>query len=339
MNWPGAVASAVLFAAVSFTCLWITPRGLDDEFQEKDATGRPCIAKHNKKFADLTQDQWDHHLRIVKTRTEVAYQFLCFMLGASLLLGIVFLTGGVMGDIEKWSDDRERLNSAIENLTLWTDSGESILVPEVIRDAEMVMPAYTILVDHTIPAYEKYLGVIAILFAIGFWFVGTGYQKVYTEAVANMMKYFALLILFVILPVVLVTGYASLVSAANDVTHALTAVAVEGLEQARETDEASTDEGLITAETEWLREFGDVRARFDEQVLSTGFFTRMATSWGGAWMLLWFAGSILFKERKKLLMLLVPPFSKGTKEFVSSLFVLDILSDSFFNGDEDEDEE
>lgn len=340
LSWPGLVGAIVLLAAATYTCLVITPASLDEEFKERGPDGRRLISNHNAKFEALSPSEWAHELNIVKTRTERAYLFLCFQLGASLLLGVVFLAGGVKDDIEMWSTDQARLRQAVENLDRWADRDGSVFAPEVIRDAERITPTYTVLVDHSIPAYERYLGLIAIFFAIGYWFVGTGYQKVYTESVANMMRGFALIILFVVLPAVLVTGYASLVNAANDVTHAMTRVSVRAITEADRSagrEDASTvnrDADRTEIETAWFRDFSDARARFDEQVLSTGFFTRMATSWGGAWMLLWFVASIFLKARKNLLLLLVPPFSKRTKNLFASMFLFALAADSA----EDEDD-
>ncbi len=316
VGWPGLAVVLVDFTLVAGFCFWVTPNSLDAEYRAGD------LQRQYPKFATLSEWEWQWTLRVVRTRTEVAYVFLCFISSITLVAGLAFLVGGVTREVRLRGDETKTLKAAAEQVT--SRVGRSpVLEPRVVLGAERATLAYSVFVEHTLPAYEKYLGVIAILLGIGLWFVGTGYQKVYTESAVGVMKWFAFFIAFVVLPFVLVSGYAQVVKAARTVNSALTLVADRALDEtSREPASGAASVGLVESRTAWFQALGDIRSRFDEQVNSTGFFTRMATSWGGAWIALWFVLSVVFKRQQNMLALLVPTLPPRARKVGRAMFPL-----------------
>lgn len=316
VGWQGLVVVGVDFALVAGFCFWVTPNSLEAEYRGG------TLQTQYPKVARLSEWEWQWTLRVVRTRTEVAYVFLCFISSITLVTGLVFLIGGVTQDVAHRSAEKARLESAAVRVTEHIDA-PPVIEPRVILDVERATLAYSVFVEHTLPAYERYLGVIAIVLGIGLWFVGTGYQKVYTENAVGAMKLFAFFMAFAVLPFVLVSGYAQVVMAARTVNSALTRVSHEALQETMaEPASGSVSLAVVESRTAWFQALGEIRSRFDEQVNSTGFFARMATSWGGAWIALWFVLSVLFKRQQNMLVLLAPTLPPRLREVGRAMFPL-----------------
>jgi hypothetical protein len=322
LAWPGVVIAAVVLLATSFVNLYVTPNSLRRDFQDK------TLENAYQQFRNLGRDEFDAHFKTVRFRVEPVYIPVCFTLVSTLLITIVLLVFGVRSDLAVSGADRERLTTTVEDFLKFQDD-RSVMEPEVLAVGEMLTANYAVLTNHTINAYEKYVGITAIFFGLGLWFIGTGYQRVYTEAVAGGMRLGASIIIFGVLPIILVTGYARLVSAASDIDGALTRVSIAALEDDRLECVARSGVGIqdnapvptdCSDYTEWLVAFNELRARFDDQVSGTNFFTRMASSWGGAGFILWIAIGFISERRRMFLKSMLPAFPKQLGKVVDAMF-------------------
>lgn len=196
----------------------------------------------------------------------------------SFSLAVAALSIFVLGSIH----DSHAIGAHKRTLAAIAHEAESNVPPENrIGAAARLMTAFNWYREKLLDVTNRFLGALGIVLALLAWMLGTRYQDLYAPSTVNLFRWCGTVCLFVLLPGVFLFGYIQLISAEELVRQPFI------LEQQRIIDLTQNQRDIAGRDfASELKEFNDYYDRIIEKGSVPAFLARMASSWGGIFVLL-----------------------------------------------------
>jgi hypothetical protein len=273
--WYPAILAGFLGVALLF-CLLIGPTAAAQEFKHR----APRLAGdqgYDKLYARLYEDPkkgpYEKEVRRLRL-AYVGYVPFIVVVAFSLFTAFCLLAAGEKDNFRRLGGEEAKIGSFV-----FTAAGDFVPSTPPVReiDDRVIHQAYNLVVSYSnyqdlaVRISTQALGVVAILFPLMFWFLGTTFQNAFIRAAAQVQSIIAIVFLFVVTPLFLILLYTELVKTSQMVFQQFVSIMTPAV--------------VSESGPERLKTLFDLREAFVERYSLRGYWIQLVSSWGGVLIL------------------------------------------------------
>ncbi len=273
--WYLGILAGFLGVALLF-CLLIGPPAAAQEFKHRAPrlAGDPGYDKlHARLYEDPKKGQYEKEVCRLRL-AYIGYVPFIVVVAFSLFTAFCLLAAGEKDNFRRLGGEEAKIGSFV-----FTAAGDFVPSTPPVReiDDRVIHQAYNLVVSYSnyqdlaVRISTQALGVVAILFPLMFWFLGTTFQNAFIRAAAQVQSIVAIVFLFVVTPVFLILLYTELVKTSQMVFQQFVSIMTPAV--------------VSESGPERLKTLFDLREAFVERYSLRGYWIQLVSSWGGVLIL------------------------------------------------------